>query len=90
MAFDGPRGVTINRSGTTAYVTDSFRVIAVNLENGFRSVVSSQGSGQGAELDPTGGLVYDAGRNRLFVSVIPVAGLIVIDIPSGDRAVFSR
>ncbi|MGB5255966.1 MAG: hypothetical protein WBN44_01825 [Woeseiaceae bacterium] len=90
VAFDGPRGVTINRSGTTAYVTDSFRVIAVNLENGFRSVVSSQGSGQGAELDPTGGLVYDAGRNRLFVSVIPVAGLIVIDIPSGDRAVFSR
>ena len=89
-ALDFPRGLAIDDDGDTLYVVNADRVIAVDTESGFRRLIFAANQGVGAEFAPTADIVYDSGRNRLFVGVGPVSGMAVVDIPSGDKAIFSR
>ncbi len=89
-ALDFPQSLAIDDSGNTLYVVNSGNVIAVNINNGSRQLVTVANLGFGAEFAPSGDVVYDSGRNRLFVGVGPVSGLAVVDIPSGGKAIFSR
>ena len=78
-----------NPAANRVFVRDSGlnAVVAVDINTGMRTIVSSSTVGAGPVFNYTRGMVLDSANNRLLVD----SGwqIIAIDITSGDRTVFS-
>lgn len=98
--FNSLQGLAVDANGTTAYVVDSSTavqgIIAVNLQNGTRTVLSGAGVGEGPAFGvPPADVALDSANNRLLVTGIglgspAIAGRVMaVDLSTGNRSIFS-
>lgn len=65
-------------------------VMAVDLRNGDRSVVTDVNTGKGPPLDAPLGIASDSVNNRALVVSRPGVTLSLVDLVSGDRVIVSK
>ncbi|MEQ8763380.1 MAG: Ig-like domain-containing protein [Planctomycetota bacterium] len=87
LALDSANGRLI-AAGTAFSSQDS--LISVDLETGAREEISGANRGEGTLPFLISGLVVEAENGRAFVSDQRLNAIFVIDLESGDRAVFSK
>lgn len=91
----GASGVALDAAGNRAFILSRANgsVIAINLVNGARSVVSSATVGSGTAFGFAVSVVYDAVTNpaipRLLVSDSSVHAIFAVNITTGDRSIVS-
>jgi hypothetical protein len=97
-AFDLLRSAILDPANNRLLVIDGFngsmRVLAVDLDNENRTLISGSGRGSGPGLEVVESLYLDAGANRLFAvdnrsSSGPSRRLLSIDLVNGNRTVLS-
>jgi hypothetical protein len=92
IAYDAANG----RVFVTAYQTpaNTHAIIAVNLANGSRTVVSTGSGtvGAGPTFTHPGAIVYDATSSRLLVAASTTGGngILQVNVANGDRVLFSQ
>ncbi len=70
--------------------SNSDALIAIDLGNGARTIVSDDNTGSGPNLDFPVGIALDSANNRALVVDNTLGALIAIELGSGERAVSSR
>ncbi|MCP4407788.1 MAG: hypothetical protein GY807_08505 [Gammaproteobacteria bacterium] len=92
-ALNGPIGIALNTANQRVLVANQFlTLLAVNLISGDRRVISnaSMDRGAGPRLVGIKNIALDATNNRVLMTDNDQKALIVVDIPTGDRVLFSR
>lgn len=94
LRLESPVALTVDAANDRALVLDAGldALLAVDLTNGDRTVLSGQGTGSGPALEVPGrGLVLDAAAGRVFLSHAPTDedAVLSIDLATGDRSVLS-
>jgi hypothetical protein len=91
-------GIAYDAVGNRVFVSaaqspgNTHAIIAVNLLNGSRAVVSNATTGTGPAFTHPGAMVYDAANTRLLVSATTGGNnaILQVNIANGDRVVFSQ
>ncbi|MEQ8762945.1 MAG: hypothetical protein RL885_03390 [Planctomycetota bacterium] len=87
MAFD----VAGNRLLATLSVTNGAgALIGIDVSNGARTEISGPGRGEGFPMSTLTDIVFEADRGRCFVSSLFINAILIVDLESGDRAIFSK
>ncbi len=95
-ALLSPSGIAVDANGGRALVADrggsedDARVLAVNLTNGVRTVLTDPDiDAHGPELLSPTGVLLDAAQSRLLVADRLFRGIIAVDLETGTRSVVS-
>ena len=88
-AFDAPRGIVLNSTGTIAYVADRgvTAVFAVDLSNGARTIVSDDDTDTDFVL-PTG-IVLNSTGTTAYVTDQGLDAVVSVDLSNGNRTIIS-
>ncbi len=93
VSLTSPRDIAINSTGTLAYVvgTGADAVVAIDLSNGNRSILSGSGTGTGTGFSSIRGITLDETGNRVLVSDAGSGfeGVISVDLTTGNRTELS-
>lgn len=94
-AFNTPQSVAVDPSQGVAYVVDDddfnpARILAVDLANGAREVISGSGVGDGPSLIAPRSIAVEPEQNRALVVGEDSESVYVIDLDSGQRAIASH
>jgi len=87
----GPGDVAYDAPNNRAFVADQQldAVLAIDLNNGNRTIVSDATTGTGPALANPRDLVFDAPNNRLLLADGTLDAILAVDVASGDRVVLS-
>ncbi len=93
VSLTSPRGIAVNSAGTLAYVvgTGADAVVAIDLSNGNRSILSGAAIGTGTDFSSIRGITLDETGNRVLVSDAGngFEGVISVDLTTGNRTELS-
>ncbi len=94
--FAGPRNMVLDTANDRLLVLDGSelsapdRLLAVNVDNGSRTVVSDNDLHSGPVLSVPVGLAIDSENNRVLVTDIIDRMLLAIDLNNGERTLLSQ
>ena len=89
--FDQPEGIVLNSTGTIAYVVDASvdAIIAVDLSNGDRTIVSTSTTGVGTNFNRPRYIVLNPTGTTAYVTDRGLDAVVSVDLSDGDRTVVS-
>jgi hypothetical protein len=87
---DGGFGLAMDAAGNRLFATKDDFIIAIDLVDGNRSIVSGLTNGTGVSVFSPVGLVFDPAFGRLYVVDQWRNAVIVINPLNGDRAIVSK
>ncbi len=68
----------------------SSAMTAIDVSTGSRTEISGPNRGQGLAITTATDVIYEADRQRCYVSSLYASAILIIDLQSGDRAIFSK
>ncbi|NOZ55008.1 MAG: hypothetical protein GXP08_18030 [Gammaproteobacteria bacterium] len=90
VLLESPQGIALDSNNNRALVTDtkSGALLAVDLDTGFRTVLSDAATGSGPVFSRPIDIALDSNNNRVLV-INSSTTILSVDLPTGNRIVLS-
>jgi hypothetical protein len=88
--ISSPQDLQLDTAANRALMSTRGGVMAVDLTTGDRAVISGAAVGSGPSFQFPSFIALDLANNRAFIYDLGVAGVVVVELSTGERAIFSK